>query len=134
MESKEKLYKNYIDLINVCYFPNKEELDHDRLRIIIIQLQMLLDREYSSNITFIAQNNTDHYKIMHTVIDTLALWSRDASLYGYASEEEFYKTMNIFRRQFDKYTIDVIKSVGKYPKESRERFSRGDIHAGTRSN
>jgi len=124
-EEKNKLYKNYIELINICYFPNREEICRDWIEIIYRQCNILLDRDYYGPLTFITLNDHWHYKKMQQVLDLIKIWSENPLYYGYASKEEFFRTMDFLRKQFNSQKIDMYNAVGKWPRKFRKRFQRG---------
>ena len=87
-------------------------------------MSSLLDVDFSSNRTFITLNNVDHYLGMQQVLAMLYTWSRNPLYYGYASEEEFYRSIEFMRKAFTGKHIDLFEEVGKWPRNLRRRFAR----------
>jgi hypothetical protein len=125
-EHKKRLYKNYIELINICHFPNCEEISLNWVEIIYTQCKILLDRDYSGPRTFIVLNDNWHWGKMHQVLDLIKLWSVNPLYYGYASEKEFFIVIDFLRKQFNEQRRNIYHEVGKWPREFRKRFGRKD--------
>lgn len=124
-EEKERLYKNYIELINICHFPNREDICPDWVEIIYRQCNILLDRDFSGPRTFMILNDEWHWAKMHQVLDLMKIWSLNPLYYGHASHEEFFKAMDFLRKQFNENKADLYANVGKWPRKFRKRFQRG---------
>ncbi len=123
-EFKEDLYHSYIKLTDKCYFPNKEEIDLNWVRIFCNQMRVLLDRDYNSPMTFLILNDSRHYQKMHQLIDIIELWNTDPEFYGFADYGEFYKVLDAYRKQFNYLKIDIPAAVGKWPRKDRKRSVR----------
>jgi hypothetical protein len=89
-------------------------------------MQIIIESEYNSPRTFILLNTTGHYLKMCQSIEFLHAWSINPQYYGYASEKEFWETMDFMRQQFTENKVDMYAAVGKWPKKFRTRFERKD--------
>lgn len=127
---RKELYEEYINLINICYFPNKEDFSLDWAEVIYYQCNILIDREYQSPITFIMLNDSRHYLKLKQTVELIYNWSQNPLYCGYASEKEFYKDIDFLRKQFSKDKIDMYEAVGKWPRKFRKRFARANKHKG----
>ena len=121
-EFKKDFYDIYIKLINLMHWCNREEINPEMLNIIFLQLEILLDRDFSGPYTFITLNNVSDYKEIKTVLKALKIWSLNPIYYGYASEKEFFSAMDILRKRIKKQ--DLYYQVGKWPREFRLRKGR----------
>ncbi len=118
---KDELYKRYSRLVNVCYFPNREVICPDTVETIHAQMNILLDRDYSSPLTFINLNDSWHYSKMKQVVELLRIWNLNSFYYGYADQKEFFESMDFLRKQFNSQKIDIYAAVGKWPRKFRKR-------------
>ena len=125
-EFRLELYNDYIRLINVCYFPNREDISRECADVIYIQCNILLDREMVGPLTFIYLNSWNHYQKMKQVIDLIKNWSLNPLYYGHATYKELFEDMDFLRKQFNRYRIDMHADVGKWPRKFRKRFNRKD--------
>lgn len=123
-EFKHQIYLDYIKLINVCHFPNREEVSLTWINIIHKQCCILLDRDHTNPSTFVLLNNEWHWLKMHQVVDLIKIWSINPLYHGYASESEFFEVMDFLRKQFNDHQINIYKAVGKWPRKFRKRFQR----------
>jgi len=121
-EFKDNLYTNYTKLVDVCYFPNRDSVDPTMVHCLYIMANVILDREEVGPYTFILLNNKEHHKKMREVLDLLRNWSLNPEWYGFASEKEFWESMEFLRKQFQK--PDIYYEVGKWPKKFRKRRGR----------
>ncbi len=119
--NSKEVYDTYIDLTNKCYFPNREVICHDWVHLFCDQMRVLLDRDYSSPMTFIILNDGKHFKKMHQIIDIIELWNTDPTFHDFADQEEFFEILNAIRKQFNIIKIDIPSAVGKWPRKDRTR-------------
>jgi hypothetical protein len=121
---KDRLYKNYIELINICYFPNREEICPDMVEIVYKQCNILLDRDFSGPRTFMILNDEWHWIKMHQIVDLMKAWSLNPLYHGYACKPQFFEAMGFLRKQFNENQQDMYANVGKWPRKFRKRFNR----------
>jgi len=125
IEFREDLYLTYIKLVNRCYGINQEDINQDLLKIVSTQLSILLDRDYASPSSFIILNNYKHYELMQQIIEVFDAFSLQ-EYYNFANQEEFYSTLDIYRKRFSQVKINtsvIEKAVGKVSKKSMKRFN-----------
>ena len=123
-EFRKQLYLNYIKLINLGYWCNRTDLNHDMIGIIYKQCQLIIEAQYTGPITFIMLNDKWHYHKLLQVVDLIYNWSINPQFYGYATEKEFFKDMDFLRKQYTENKIDIYDAVAKWPREFRKRFQR----------
>ena len=124
LEFKDNLYKNYTDIVNLSYFPNREDQNPKMQETVYLQSKIILEDEYQGPRSFILLNNSIHYNKMQQTIDLIYRWGINPEYHGYASEKEFWETMEFLRTQFNENKIDMYAAVGKWPRKFRTRFKR----------
>jgi hypothetical protein len=123
-EFKDNLYINYTELVDTCYFPNRETICFPMVETLYLQGLNILEREYNGPVTFIILNNENHYLKMRKILELLYNWSLNPEYYGFASEPEFWEAMEFLRKEFNKTKIDIEYQVGKWPRKFRKRRIR----------
>ncbi len=121
----DELYKTYTELVNRCYGINQPEINLDMIEIVKTQMHILLDRDYNSNTSFITMNNSDHYDLMNSIIEVFGAFSQK-EFYGYASQVEFYDTLDLYRKRFNQLKLNALviaTAVGKNSKKTMQRFN-----------
>lgn len=123
-EFKDELYLLYIKIVNLSFFPNRKEPSPRLQDAFYKHMQIILETEYGSPWTFILLNTDGHYQKMLQSVEFLHTWAMNPQYYGYASENEFWDTMEFMRKQFTENKVDMYNATGKWPKQIRNRFQR----------
>lgn len=126
-EFKNNLYKNYTELVDACFFPNRDSINKEMVECLYQLALIILEREKAGPVTFISLNLESHYKKMYKIIDLLRAWSINPQYYGHASEKEFWESIDFLRKLFNEDKIDIYYQTGKWPKKFRKRFQRENI-------
>jgi hypothetical protein len=121
---RRQLYDDYIKLINICYFPNREDISQEWIDVIYTQCNILIDRDYLGPWTFIILNNSSHYRKIKQVLELIKNWSENPLYYGYAAMNEFFIVLDFLRKRFDSDKINIQDEVGKWPRQLRKRKGR----------
>ena len=123
-QDKQRIFDEYQKLVNICYFPNKPEIDKTKINLIYNLSILLIERDYSGPYTFIQLNDNRHYKKLIEVIELFYNWAINDNKGNYMNQKEFWENMEFIRNEFNKFNIDLNYQVGKWPRNLRKRFNR----------
>jgi hypothetical protein len=127
-ESKKLLFKYYTDLVNLCYFPNLEDINKKMVYVIHLQCIIILEDQVKTPITFLQLNKESHKKKMEFILDLFENWALNDKKGNFMNEKEFWENLKFMRDQFNKDKIDIYYQIGKWPKKLRKRFNRQINH------
>lgn len=124
-DTREDLYKYYIQIVNWGYFPNKAEIPEATYDFISNLSNIIITSEAYNEYSMFTLNNSTHIKIMRNVLSSLIEASRKEQ---YLNKEDFIYIIDRYRGMINEHKIDLFEESGKIPQKRKRRFEREPKH------
>jgi len=120
LEYLDKLYINYIEIINKSLIFNKEFISLSRLDYFKkIQFDLLNTDSINPRTNFIYQNDFKHIDKLKAILEHIYNFSKRDD---YFTELEFKEFMVKYKDNFNIEDIDIFKNLNKIPKRLKRRI------------